>query len=243
MKASELFKELEIKIPLDLALSSDNVGFMNSNLNPENIDVENVLLMMDYLSPEILTTYDLDYNDYDLLITHHPPNCDVVIPTYVIHSNWDIIQGGVGDALADTLSMQKLEVFDKRTKIGCICKPLTGNMSMDSLENLVKERLDLDYIKVICNPNKEIIETVAIVPGFGLNPKFIKLANDKNADVFISGDLTQPGAILAKNIGINIIDVTHHVAELPGLYRLADLLRESDITVKVLNTHIPWDLK
>ncbi len=243
MKASELFNELESKVPLDLALNTDNVGFMNSNLNPEDIHVKNVLLMMDYLSPKILATYGLDYNDYDLLVTHHPPNCDVVIPTYVIHSNWDIVQGGVGDALADTLSMQKLEVFDEKTNIGCICKPIMGNISMDSLEDLVKDRLDLDYIKVIHNPGNDVIETVAIVPGFGLNPKFIKLAYDKNADVFISGDLTQPGAILAKNLGINIIDVTHHVAELPGLYRLADLLRESDITVKVLNTKIPWKLK
>lgn len=243
MKASKLFTELENKVPLDLALSSDNVGFMNSNLNPNDIDVENVLLMMDYISPEILSTYGLNYNDYDLLITHHPPNCEVVIPTYVIHSNWDIVQGGVSDALADTLSMQKLDVFDEKTNIGCICMPITGNMNMSSLEDLVKDRLDLDYIKVIHNPGKDIIETVAIVPGFGLNPKFIKLASDKNADVFISGDLTQPGAILAKNLGINIIDVTHYVAELPGLYRLADLLRESDITVKVLNTQIPWELK
>lgn len=243
MKASELFKELENKVPLNLALSSDNVGFMNSNLNPENIDVENVLLMMDYLTPEILANYGLDYNDYDLLITHHPPNCEVIIPTYVIHSNWDIIPGGVGDTLADTLSMQKLEVFDEETNIGCICKPISGNIDMSSLENLVKERLDLDYIKVIHNPGKDIVETVAIVPGFGLNPKFIKLASDKNADVFISGDLTQPGAILAKNLGINIIDVTHHVAELPGLYRLADLIRESGVLLKVLNTQIPWELK
>ena len=243
MKASELFSEIESKIPLDLALSNDNVGFMNSELDANLIDVENVLLMMDYLAPEILEDYGVDYNDYDLLVTHHPPNCDVVIPNYVIHSNWDIVQGGVGDALADTLSMQKLKIFDEETKIGCICKPLNGKITMDELEYLVKDRLDLDYIKVIHNPGKNIIENVAIVPGFGLNPKFIKLASDKNVDVFISGDLTQPGAILAKNLGINIIDVSHHVAELPGLYRLADLLRESDIIVKVLNTKIPWELK
>lgn len=243
MKALNLFKEIESKIPLDLALNTDTVGFINSDLNPDDIDVNNVLLMMDYLSPEILAQYGIDYNDYDLLITHHPPNCEVVIPNYVIHSNWDIIEGGVGDALADTLSMIKLDVFDEKTNIGYICKPVNGSISMDSLENLVKSRLDIDYIKVIHNPGKDMIENVAIVPGFGLNPKFIKLASDKNVDVFISGDLTQPGAILAKNLGLNVIDVTHHVAELPGLYRLADLLRESDILVKVLNTQIPWELK
>ncbi len=243
MKASELFNELESKIPLDLALKTDNVGFMNSDMNTDLIEIENVLLMMDYLSPEILATYGVDYSDFDLLITHHPPNCEVVIPTYVIHSNWDIIPEGACDALIDTLSMVKLEVLDEETNIGYICKPIKDNVNMNYLESLVKNRLDLDYIKVIHNPGKDIINTVAIVPGFGLNPNFIELAANKYADVFISGDLTQSGALLAKNRGINIIDISHHVAELPGLYRLADLIRESNVLVKVLNTYIPWELK
>jgi putative NIF3 family GTP cyclohydrolase 1 type 2 len=54
-------------------------------------------------------------------------------------------------------------------------------------------------------------------------------------DILISGDLTQETAILAKNLDITLIDLTHHESEVPGLYGLGDLMKELDINTEVID--------
>ena len=54
-------------------------------------------------------------------------------------------------------------------------------------------------------------------------------------DILISGDLTQETAILAKNLGITLIDLNHHESEIPGLYTLRDVLKELDIDIEVID--------
>ena len=81
-----------------------------------------------------------------------------------------------------------------------------------------------------------IIRKVGIISGFGLkNPEYISLAKNKNADVLISGDLTQQTAILAKNLDITLIDLNHHESEVPGLYALADMLNELNINIEIID--------
>ncbi|MBC7097246.1 MAG: Nif3-like dinuclear metal center hexameric protein, partial [Methanobacteriales archaeon] len=85
------------------------------------------------------------------------------------------------------------------------------------------------------------IDKIAIVSGFGLNPKMIKKVHEKNVKVYLSGDLTQEGAILAKNLGLTLIDVGHHTTELPGLYRLGELISHMGVEVKIIDTKTPWE--
>ena len=54
-------------------------------------------------------------------------------------------------------------------------------------------------------------------------------------DILISGDLTQETAILAKNLGITLIDLNHHESEVPGLYALADMVKELDVDIEVID--------
>ena len=67
------------------------------------------------------------------------------------------------------------------------------------------------------------------------NPDYIKLACDKKLDVLISGDLSQETAILALNLGVILIDLGHHESEIPGLYKLADVLRQININIEVVD--------
>ena len=84
--------------------------------------------------------------------------------------------------------------------------------------------------------DEETVEEIGIISGFGLkNPDYIKLAHEKNLNILISGDLTQETAILARNLGIILIDLGHHESEVPGLYRLAELLNEIDIKTETID--------
>ncbi len=228
MKLTKLIKLIEEKIPPQLAIKGDKVGL----ITPTNdINVEKVLLLMDYIA-----TDQIPYKDHDMLILHHPPQLKPPIPTYVIHSNWDIIKGGACDALANKL---KLKVIDTIADgLGRICKTDT---SLETFLREVHRKLKPEEARIVNFKRKLKIDKIAIVSGFGLNPKMIKKVHEKNVKVYLSGDLTQEGAILAKNLGLTLIDAGHHTTELPGLYRLGELISHMGVEVKIIDTKTPWE--
>lgn len=224
MKLKEIIDFLDEKIPKSLALKGDEVGFKKDyDLSK---DISSVRIYMDLLAE------DDPCDENSLIITHHPPLFVPETPTYTIHSNWDIIKGGANEALADRLNLKVTGYFDENTHIGRICE--AEKKFIEIKKDILKE---FDNVRIVNRPDDEmIIERVGIISGFGLkNPEYVSLAKDKNLDILISGDLTQETAILAKNLKITLIDLNHHESEVPGLYGLADILKELDVDVEVID--------
>ena len=224
MKLKEIIDFIDEKIPENLALDFDNVGFMGEY--DLNSDINNIKIFMDLL-PE-----DDNLSQYTLVITHHPPLFKPKTPTYTIHSNWDIIDGGANDALAKILGLDLIEYFDDETKIGRICK---SNYDFKELKEHIFE--NFENVRMVNRlPDGKKIKKIGTISGFGLkNPRYIKLAHDKQLDMLISGDLTQETAILAINLGITLIDLGHHESEIPGLYALKEFLDELGIDIEVID--------
>lgn len=224
MKLKNIIGFLNEKIPENLALDFDNVGLMGDYDLNQNIT--SIKVFMDIL-PE-----DDNMGENTLIITHHPPLFTPKTPTYTIHSNWDIINGGANEALANTLKLEVIDYFDKKTKIGRICK---SDYTFKELKNIILENFKNPRIVNDLNDAKEI-KKIGIISGFGLkNPEYIELAKENSLDILISGDLTQQTAILAKNISITLIDLYHHESEIPGLYELANILNELNIKIEVID--------
>lgn len=224
MKLKEIIEFLDEKIPKSLALESDEIGFK------KDYDLEqDITLIKIYM--DLLPQNDIDCKN-TLIITHHPPLFIPKTPTYTIHSNWDIIDGGANDALAKTLNLEVIDYFDDNTNIGRICK--TDKSFIEFKKCLLDE---FDNVRIVNNLDDEyLIKKVGIISGFGLkNPNYLTLAKNKNLNILISGDLTQETAILAKNLGITLIDLNHHESEVPGLYALKDLLKELDVNIEVID--------
>ena len=224
MKLKEIIDFLDNKIPEKLALDFDNVGLMGDyNLNS---DIVNIKIFMDLL-PD-----DDRFNENTLIITHHPPLFKPKTPTYTIHSNWDIIDGGANDALAECLHLKVIDYLDDKTHIGRICK---SQYTFKQIKEIILN--NFDNVKTVNTlDDAEKIKKIGIISGFGLrNPDYIRLANDKKLDLLISGDLTQETAILAKNLKITLIDLGHHESEVPGLYALKNLLEDIDINIDVID--------
>ncbi|MBQ2831783.1 Nif3-like dinuclear metal center hexameric protein [Methanobrevibacter sp.] len=224
MKLKEIIEFLEGKIPESLALENDEVGFKKDYDLEQDITI--IKIYMDLLPQE-----NKNYKN-TLIITHHPPLFTPKTPTYTIHSNWDIIDGGANDALADTLNLDVIDYFDDETNIGRVCK---ANQKFIELKQSILDKFS--DVRIVNNlADEHIIKKVGIISGFGLKPpKYITLAKNKNVDILISGDLTQETAILAKNLGITLIDLNHHDSEVPGLHALGDLLAELNITIEVID--------
>lgn len=224
MKLKEIIGFLDKRIPESLALKDDEVGFKKDYDLTQDISL--IKIYMDLL-PE-----DDENQENTLIITHHPPLFTPKTPTYTIHSNWDIIDGGANDALANKLNLEVVDYFDNAKKIGRICK------SDQKFIELKKNILSVfDNVRIVNNLDDEKpMQNVGIISGFGLkNPDYIHLAKDRNLDALISGDLSQKTAIIAKNLGITLIDLNHHESEVPGLYALMDILKELNIETEVID--------
>lgn len=232
MLLKEIINFIDLKIPKNLALKGDNIGFVNQEIDL-NQNIEEIVVLMD-LTP------DLDnFNNKTLVISHHPPIFSPKTTTYTVHSNWDVIEGGANDALSKVLNLEIINTFDKKLNIGRISKYDSNYLNF---ENKVKETFPNINIRIVNRPDDEIkINKIATISGFGLkNPNYVQLASDNNINILVSGDLTQESAILAKKLGICLIDLGHHHSEVPGLEKLSKLLSKLELPITLINKS-PWE--
>ena len=229
MLASELFNAINKIAPPYLALKNDRIGYLGPG-NPEEMEIDKVQVRMDILPWE-------DPSNSDLVVCHHTPLFEPDFPVYVVHSNWDIVNGGANDALAECLNLWVLDVLDEKTGIGRICSTVT---TIEKFIKNISRAIPTDHIKIVGN-QKKIIKKIAVVSGFGLNNlEYINLAYKKGADVYISGDLTHQSAILAEKLGLCVIDATHHATEIPGLIKLCDFISKLGVKTEFVDAEVPW---
>ncbi|WP_319578791.1 Nif3-like dinuclear metal center hexameric protein [uncultured Methanospirillum sp.] len=234
MNGKELFYRIEEKIPLKLALPTDRVGYIGKK-DPGDLEILRILLLMDYYPEE-----GLDYTGYDLIVLHHPPRVPPLIPAYVIHSNWDLLYGGACDALADCMKISCTDVLDPATGLGRIGEIESGPILLSRFVRYVMRALKIGSVRTVNYSEDRLIFTVGLVSGFGLNQDLIRMAQHRGIDLYLSGDLTHPGAILAKQSDLVLIDASHHATELPGLFRLGEVLSGLGVEVTVKDTGVPF---
>ncbi len=234
MRTADLITQLESRVPPGCSLPGDGPQFFESAADLTK-EIDRVLVLMDYYPGLTLP------EPADLLVVHHPPKTLPPVPVYVLHSGWDIVSGGAADALADLFGLTNRTILDKITRMGRIGTLPDGPVSLETFAACAADLLGLSSLRtagVVCdNPT---VETIAVVSGFGLNSSLIRTASDRGADVYLSGDLTHPGAILAHTLRLPVLDATHHATELPGLYRLRDLIISCGVFAEVYDTGIPW---
>ena len=235
MYANDIFNIIDELIPRKLALENDKSGYFGKTF--DNLDIKNIKVILDLLPED-----DLKFDNGDLVISHHPPLFMPKTPTYVVHSNWEVVPGGANDALAYYLGLKPISYFHKQTGIGRIC---SSTKTLDQFLALVSYKFGPENVRLVHEGDfNKILRKIAIVSGFGLsNKEFIKLAKDRSVDAFLSGDLNHSNAIYAKKLGITLIDVSHHINEIPGLFALKELLRRNEnitVPVEMIDKGVPW---
>jgi len=114
-------------------------------------------------------------------------------------------------------------------------------ISKFSLE--VKNRLRARYIRLI-KSNEQKIKRVALCTGSG--GSLLEQVNNKNADLYITGDIAYHTALRAKELGLNVLDVEHFDTEkffVEALYnQLIKLGISKDILIKSKKMESPYKL-
>ena len=103
----------------------------------------------------------------------------------------------------------KLENKGNSVGLGRVSK-LKDSITLEELCNKIKQKLNMDYIRVVGNLNDKISK-VSVVTGSGSD--MFKKAKKCGADVLITGDMKYHEAQDALDIGMNVIDCGHFDTE------------------------------
>jgi putative NIF3 family GTP cyclohydrolase 1 type 2 len=108
-------------------------------------------------------------------------------------------------------------------------------MEFDELVKLVKERMNLEHIKVV--KSNDFVKRIAITTGAGMS-----LLNHIKADCFLTGDIKYHEAMEAKARGISLIDIEHFSSEKYFVDAIYEEIEDLDIEIIKINSKNPFSL-
>ena len=211
----QIYEAMQRIAPLELAESWDNPGLLVDCGGP----VEKVLVTLD-ITPEVVE--EAAAKGCSLIVAHHPVifsplkklgSRDVPfqlvqsgISAICMHTNLDIADGGVNDALMAALGAEVtggLEpagtAADGRTLTCGRVGKLPNPMTMAEFLPYVAGRLHVNGLRYVDGGLP--VERIAVCGGSGGN--MLELAAAKGCDTFLA----------AKGLGINLIDADHFCTE------------------------------
>ena len=262
---SDLITSAEELWPISLAEDWDSPGLVTGNVNQE---VRRVMLSVDVTAEVVECAIA---SGSDLLIAHHPflmrgvktlsestaKGATVAsairanLAIYAAHTNADSVQGGVSDAIAETLGLRNLTPLQETSadsgigRIGSLADPLTlGEFATRIARTLPNTA---SGVRVAGDYN-QLVERVAVCGGAG--DSLIAAALSAGVDVYVTADLrhhvvqdAREQAAL-KNGKPAIIDVSHWASEFLWLEYAANQLRRiyPDVAFEVCDLRTdPWD--
>lgn len=250
MKLRNIIKILEEKFPLKNAEDWDNVGLLIGDYDSE---IKKIQFSLDATLESIEHAKN---NNVDMLITHHPTIFKAIksikeqevlgkkirelikndINLYTLHTNLDASREGLNDYVLKKLGIENSKILDKIPEedvgIGRIFSLEKQEKLKDYIEFL-KEKLDIENLRVISKDLNTKIKKIAIVNGSAM--KYWRKAKSGKADLFITGDVTYHDALDALESNLNIIDFGHYESENFFYEILTELLKEYNVEYTVYN--------
>lgn len=216
MNKYKLTEIIENMAPTDTQEVWDCSGWI---VNVENVIEVNKVMLALTITDDVVA--QARKKKCDMIISHHPlfyvPLEYRDIQMYCAHTNLDKAKGGTTDTLIDEL---KLDVKFFETEEFVRYLELKKEITLDNLLKHVK-RLSKNA-RYVNNNKKTYIKNVAVCSGSG--SEFIKDAEEKGFDVFITGDLKYHTAV---DSNIIVIDMGHFESERPVLRTLKNKLQEN----------------
>lgn len=246
MKIAEIVEFLDEIAPFRSAESYDNVGLL---VGDENAEITGVCCCLD-ITHDIIN--EAEEKGANLIVSHHPVIFDglKIIPDWnpvsglirkniaaiAMHTNFDIADGGVNDALLELLGFEKAEVLEVTQKdgkgFGAVCET-PFEFTARALAEHCKKALFLDCVKY---QKTEIpIKRVAVCCGAGVDENVMELAHEKGCHAIISGDIKHNFWIEAENRGMALVDAGHFGTEKAAAQRLAKIIADAVPSVPVFS--------
>jgi len=229
---------LEGRVPSSLAMSFDNVGLLCAFPDRE---VSKVLLALDATQAVIQEAALLGA---ELVITHHPviftPMKRLLstdpdgrrlmeaikhdISILSLHTNLDIVDGGVNTTLAALLGLTELEPLDIG-RMGC----LSEAVQMSSFLAHCQKTLSVSGMRYLDSGCP--VHRVAVCGGSGGD--LVSAAAAAGCDTLVTGEIRHHQWLEGRELGLNLIEADHYCTEAIVLPVLAKMVSEgfSDLEI------------
>jgi len=238
MKVKEIYNFLDEISPFSLQEEWDNSGL---NIGDFESEIRKV-----YISLDIDESVIEEIEENSLLITHHPlifKGIKKVLPNrfstkYLIK----LIQKNISlIAMHTNFDKTHLNEYFAKKVLGFEGKKedfvfyADVNIKFDELVKLVKEKMNLEHLRVV--KAKEDIRKVAITTGAGMS-----LLDVIRADCFLTGDIKYHEAMDAKSRGINLIDIGHYESEKYFVEALYEDIKDLNVEIIKVDSKNPFSL-
>ena len=231
----EIFDKLCEFAPLELQTSYDNAGFL---IGHAAAPVHTALLSLD-VTNEVIEEAEL--LGAELIISHHPliwdemknVTDDTVEKTRVLrliegkiavismHTNLDIAEGGVNDVLISLLGAENRGPFEEEHcgRMG----EFAESISLTSFLALCKDKLQTYGLRFYDAGRP--VRKLAVMGGSGASS--LINAYRSGCDTYLTADVKYSIFLLARELGMNLIDGDHFCTENPVIASLAERLRHA----------------
>ena len=244
---THIYDAIDRLAPFWLTMDFDNTGILVGDRNRE---IACALLALDCTPAVVEQARQLGAQ---LIVTHHPVifhplkrvNEDAVVYLLIrsdiavisAHTNLDIAQGGVNDALASAIGLRDcrgLELLNEQTgawlgRVGTLPEPL----SPEAFAAHIKSCLNAASVKFAAAPRA--IHTVALCSGSGAD--CLDAAISAGADALLTSEVKQHEYLAATAAGISIFDAGHFDTEDIVIEPLRDYLAKEIPDVHFFTTH------
>lgn len=249
---NDVYQIVDRLAPFSTQMSFDNAGFL---VGRGVRTVTRILVALDITEEVVAEAADLGA---ELIVSHHPvifqparsvtdetPTGRILlalaeksIAAICAHTNLDAVQGGVNDALAQSVGLTGIEMLvtdgldgtGRPYGIGRVgTLPAGDSPSVPEYAKRIKEALGANGVRFVDAGRP--VRRVAV--GGGACGDMIKDAVTRDCDTFITADLKYHEFLEAKALGVNLIDAGHYPTENVVCPVLAQALQAAFPSVKV----------
>lgn len=255
VRVGDIYAYIDAFAPFATQMDFDNAGLL---VGDRDAEVRRILLALD-ATVEVVN--EARRKGCQLLLTHHPlifhplravcpgdPTQETVaalvrknIALICAHTNLDLAQGGVNDALMDRLGAQ---VTGGLEGVGELWMGRMGKlpeaMEPKAFAQRVKKALRTSSVRAVLGNRP--VETIAVCGGAGGD--LVSLAASLGADAYISAEAKHHEFLAAKALGLTFLDgghfATEHPVLLPLRQRLQDAFAQKGVEVLISTQKEPY---
>jgi putative NIF3 family GTP cyclohydrolase 1 type 2 len=153
---------------------------------------------------------------------------------FVLNSSFIAAEEGISETIMNALylNLEKTLNIENKTgeeiPLGRVCTPIEypNQKNQLNLEGLIKRVKNIFEAKKIfyVGDLSRIIKKCCIVGGNNSDMKLMELALEYNCDCFISSKIRYEEALFAKEIGLNLIEISHYKSAVISLKKLYSVL-------------------
>lgn len=228
--------------PLSYQMDFDNSGFL---VGDRTAKIHRILVALD-ITEEMIS--EAEAMGAELIVSHHPlifhklsgvcsddPTGHKImrlvrsgISAICMHTNLDISEGGVNDALMDALDAKVTGILEPTgvdvdgSQLGCgRIGFLPEQMPLDAFLQFASDRLKVKGLRYVSGGRE--VHHIAVCGGSG--GSMLELAYQAGCDTLLTADVKYDRFLTAKELGVNLIDADHFCTENVIVPKLVTLLQ------------------